>query len=175
MLRYFQYLRNIQNLEVLLICICFTSTPIQTANLNAIKAIGRSDLYLKLEVIESIYAIILLIIVARINPLLIAVMFAISEFLNCVLISFVNKKLINYGFGEQFKDLLWQYLMALIMALTVYGIGLLSDSLLLLPVQVLLGVIIYVFLSKITNNPNYMTIKDQVIKRIRRGKKNDGV
>ena len=46
-------------------CITYMFYPIHTANLNAIKALGRSDLYLKLEIIKKIAGIVVIIITIR--------------------------------------------------------------------------------------------------------------
>ena len=43
-------------------CITYMFYPVHTANLNAIKAMGRSDLFLKLEITKKIVGMILLFI-----------------------------------------------------------------------------------------------------------------
>ena len=46
---------------VRIFCVTYLFYPIHTANLNAIKAMGRSDLFLKMEIQKKIIGIILLL------------------------------------------------------------------------------------------------------------------
>ena len=81
-------------------CILFLFEPIQLANLQAIKAIGRSDIYLKLETIKKTIGIIVLIITLK-NGVWAIIMGEIAvEFLAACLNIYPNKKFINYSYME---------------------------------------------------------------------------
>ena len=82
-------------------CAAEALIPIQTTNLQAINALGRSDIFLKLEIVKTIISLIILGISI---PFGIYAM-AWGVFLSCVISTFINaypnKKLLNYGYGEQ--------------------------------------------------------------------------
>ena len=87
-----------------LYCLYYMIQPIQTANLEAIKAIGRSDISLKLEIIKrSLYLVILLACVPF-GVLVIAIGNVVSSYIRSVINSYPNKKLINYSIGMQLAD-----------------------------------------------------------------------
>ena len=109
-------------------CITFAFFPVYISNLQAINALGRSEIFLKLEIIKKIIAIsVLVIAVLKFNsPMAIALsdvlMIPISIYLN----SFPNKKLISYGFWEQIKDLSSSLMLSVLMFACVWLITLLN-------------------------------------------------
>ena len=130
-------------------CITFMFYPIHTANLNAIKAMGRSDLFLKLEIIKKTIGVILLICTMKISVMAMAVSLLISGLLGQIINSWPNKKLLSYSYFEQLKDILPSILVAVFMGVIVYIIGLSNMPILLeLVLQVITGVVIYVIGAK---------------------------
>jgi len=107
-------------------CIIYLFYPIHTANLNAIKALGRSDLFLKLEILKKIAGIIILIKTIFISPLAVAYGMLAVSILSQIINSYPNRKLLNYGYADQVKDILPSVLLAIIMGFAVKLIDLLS-------------------------------------------------
>lgn len=137
-------------------CFSYMIWPLHTANLNAIKALGRSDMFLKLEVIKKCVGLTLLIITMRISVLAMAISLLISGVCSLIINSWPNRKLLNYKVEDQIIDILPNIIMALIMGATVFGIGFTPLPLLLrLMIQIVVGVGIYYILSKITKNDTY--------------------
>lgn len=131
-------------------CITFMLYPVHTANLNAIKAMGRSDMFLKLEVVKKIVGIILLVSSMWFGAMVMAYSLLLSTVINMIINSWPNKKLLNYSFSEQLKDILPGILLAVFMGICVWAVELLSLSAWLkLLIQVPLGAIIYISLSKL--------------------------
>lgn len=129
-------------------CIAFMFYPIHTANLNAVKAVGRSDLFLKLEVIKKIAGMILLVSSMYFGVKAIAYSFLIGSFLNQIINTWPNKKLLNYGYLEQLKDIMPGILLAAFMGVCVYFIGYASiPTAVILLIQVVTGAAIYVAAS----------------------------
>ena len=127
-------------------CIDFAFYPIHTANLQAINAMGRSDVFLKLEIIKKSYGIAILCVTVfcfeGVLPIVwgAVVSTVISSFVN----AFPNKKLIHYGYWEQIRDILPPIGMSLVMFLAVSALGRLPlGSLPLLLVQTAAGVLLY--------------------------------
>ena len=129
-----------------IICIDFAFYPIHTANLQAINAMGRSDVMLKLEVIKKTYGLIILAVTALVFRSVYAIAWGavVSTLLSAVVNASPNKKLLDYGYLEQMKDVLPSVAMALIMFAAVSLLGRLSLSPLpMLVVQIAAGVAVY--------------------------------
>lgn len=125
-------------------CITYMFWPIHTANLNAIKAMGRSDLFLKLEIWKKVVDMILLLSTILISVKAMAYSLLLSTLTSMIINSWPNKKLLNYCFLEQMKDILPSILLALGMGTIVYLVGCLPIATLpLLIIQVICGGVIY--------------------------------
>lgn len=131
-------------------CFTFAFYPVHTANLNAIKALGRSDLFLKLEIVKKIYGTIILISTMWWGPMIMAYSLLLSSVLSQIVNSWPNRKLLDYKYSEQLKDMLPQIGLSFLMGGMVFCVTLfgLSDILTLL-IQIPLGVIIYIVGSKV--------------------------
>lgn len=129
-------------------CITYAFMPIHTANLNAIKAMGRSDIFLKLEIVKKTLGVALLVSTMCISVYAMALSLLISTALNTFVNAFPNKKLLNYSYFEQIKDILPSIAISLFMAVVVYLIGLIKLPLaVILLIQICSGGIIYLGLS----------------------------
>lgn len=131
-------------------CFTYAFWPVHTANLQAVKALGRSDVFLKLEIIKKTYGVVILI--ATIPFGLTAMMFGrcIATVLSSIVNASPNKKLMNYSYIEQIKDMLPSMVLSLVMCGVVLLVGTLKINLyILLILQVVVGVIVYVLLSTI--------------------------
>ena len=131
---------------------CFTLafTPIHSCNLQAINAVGRSDLFLKLEIIKKTIGIISLLISVFYfdSPIAIALTGVFTTISSCFINAYPNRKLINYSYLEQFKDLASSFGIAVIMCVCVLLLGTINlNNWFLLIIQVLSGIAIYVGLS----------------------------
>lgn len=150
-------------------CVTYMFFPIHTANLNAIKAMGRSDLFLKLEIWKKIIGMILLLSTLFISVKAMAYSLLISTLASMIINSWPNKKLLNYSFLEQMKDVLPSISLAVGMGIIVYFIGLLNISTLpLLIAQVICGGVIYVLGSEILKLEPYVYLKEIVFSFLRR-------
>ncbi len=153
-------------------CITYAFYPIHTANLNAIKAMGRSDLFLKLEIIKKTVGIIAILITMWISVQAMAYSFLVTTILNQIINSWPNKKLLNYSYLEQVKDMMPQILLSLGMGAAIYAMSFLhlSASLTLL-IQIPLGVLVYWSGSKIFHVESYTYIIEMVKNFKKRKKK----
>lgn len=131
-------------------CITYLFWPIHTANLNAINAMGRSDLFLKLEIWKKIVGMVLLLSTMLLSVKAMAYSLLISTLTSMIINSWPNKKLLNYSFIEQIKDILPAIGIALFMGWIVSFVELLPLSLVLkLILQILAGAVIYIGFSAI--------------------------
>ena len=138
-------------------CVSYLFWPIHTANLNAIKAMGRSDLFLKIEIIKKFIGMILLIITMNISVMAMAYSLLISGLISQIINSWPNRYLLKYSYIDQIKDILPNIVIALIMGGFVYFISYLNLPILVsLVVKILSGGIIYLILSILTKNDSFI-------------------
>lgn len=131
-------------------CITYMFYPIHTANLNAIQAMGRSDLFLKLEIAKKVVGIILLISTMWFGVMAMTYSLLISALTSMLINSWPNKELLNYSFKEQMLDIFPSIIIAFVMGLVVSIISLFDFSTVLtLTIQIPLGAVIYIFESKL--------------------------
>lgn len=147
-------------------CIVYLFQPIHTANTQAIKGIGRSDITFKLELIKKIIELIALLVVVKISVLAIVVNMALMAVAFIGVNAYPNIKLLGYSLKEQISDLSSGLYPSIIMAILVYILGLFLSlpTLWLLVVQVICGAIIYIVLSTLTNNTEFLFIRNLIFK-----------
>ena len=152
-------------------CISYCFEPIQTANLQAIKAVGRSDIFLKLEIIKkAAYTIILLSVMFH-SVDAIAYSLLLNTLIAVIVNTSPNKKLIGYSFKELIADMAPGILLSSVMAAAVFGVGLLLPfgSLLKMIIQVAVGGVLYLVLSVVFKVESFTyllnTAKDILFKK----------
>ena len=148
-----------------LLCINSFCLPLHTANMQAIKAVGRSDITFKLELIKKAIELVVLLCVMRISVAAIVVGMASCSIAFVFLNAWPNKKLIQYSIWEQVKDIAPGVLLSIVMASVIVLLGKLQiNSLLLLLLQLFAGGSVYLFLSILTKNPEFIYIKNLILK-----------
>lgn len=126
-------------------CITYMFWPVHTANLNAIKAMGRSDLFLRLEVAKKMIGILLLFITMRISVMAMAYSMIISSISSQIINSYPNQKLLEYSYWEQLRDILPSILLAIAMGCCIFPLSLLPfKNYITLLLQILFGCLIYI-------------------------------
>lgn len=137
-----------------LFCIVYLFQPIHTANMQAIKALGRSDVYLQLEIIKKSIELIVLFITVRFSVEAIVLGMAILTTCYTFVNAFPNTKLLNYSLKEQMADILPTIGRSAVMVIAVYALQLLLQRFNLtvsLVLQVIFGASIYILLCKTTH------------------------
>ncbi len=134
-------------------CIYWMIQPLQTANAQAIKACGRSDIYLKLETAKKIIGVGLIFVTMRMGVMAVVFSNLLVAAISAIMNIYPNKKLIGYGYTDQFKDVFPALFLSSVMGAAVWGIYLLlGNSGYVLILQLISGAAIYVGLSLLTNN-----------------------
>ena len=146
---------------------CFTLAfyPVHSCNLQAINAMGRSDIFLKLEIIKKLMGVSFLVVAVFCfdSPIAIAMTGIITTVISCFINSYPNKKLVGYSYFEQMKDILPALVMSVAMFVVILFIGTLKMHVfLLLAVQIVAGVAIYFGLSVIFRPVPYKFIMGQL-------------
>lgn len=127
-------------------CIDFAFYPIHTANLQAINAMGRSDVFLKLELIKKSYGLAILAVTVLCFDSVMAIAWGavVSTLLSAFVNAAPNRKLLGYGYLEQMRDVLPSMALSAVMFLVVSAVGLLHlHPFVQLLVQVFTGALVY--------------------------------
>ncbi len=131
-------------------CLTYLFYPVQTANLNAIKAMGRSDLFLKLEILKKIIGLGLMFATIFISVEAMALSLFAGTIISTIINAFPNKKLLNYSWFEQMKDILPNLGLSAIMGGAIYFMQYLPiPTILVLLLQIVVGMALYIGLSKV--------------------------
>lgn len=130
--------------------------PIHTANLQALNAIGRSDLFLKLEIVKKFLGLTILAISIPFGIYAMAWGVLVGSIISSFINAYPNLKQLNYGYYEQIKDVFPSLFIAIIMGLGIYPIQWLQvPSIVALSIQIIIGVFIYWMLAKIFKLESY--------------------
>ena len=152
-------------------CIIYLFQPINTANMQAIKAIGKSGIYLGLEIIKKIIELILFLIVMRVSVEAIVISTLICTVCFTFMNMIPNTKLLQYRFKEQISDLFPNLGLSLIMFMIVYAIQFLPiNDLVTLIIQVFVGIAIYLLLSILVRKKEFIYLKNMLFNKLRRKK-----
>lgn len=126
-------------------CIIYMLWPMHNVNIDAINALGRSDMVLKFELIRNLVSVCMLLITSRVGLIYVAYGVLITSIFTQVLISSYNGKLIDYGFIDQLKDIGPSILLGTIMGVIVYFFKFLGfSSVVTVLLQVLVGGGVYI-------------------------------
>lgn len=154
-------------------CFSYAFYPLHTANLNAIKAMGRSDLFLKLEIIKKVIGVAVLAITLPYGVYAMALSLLFTSVLSQLINSWPNAKLLGYSYAKQLKDMLPAILLSIVMGLVVYPISFFGWSdWLTLPVQVIVGAAVYIAGSVVFKLDSFNYLLSILKKFVRRGEAN---
>jgi O-antigen/teichoic acid export membrane protein len=138
--------------------------PIQTVNLQAINALGRSDLTLKLQIYKKVVGIVILLISISFGIHAIAIGAAISAFMSMLINIYPNVLLLNYSYREQFNDVIPTFAISIIMGVLVYSLRfLLLGEIGTIMLQVTLGIFIYILLAIIMKLDSFKYITNIIM------------
>lgn len=154
-------------------CFSYAFYPLHTANLNAIKAMGRSDLFLKLEIIKKVIGVAVLAITLPYGVYAMALSLLFTSVLSQLINSWPNAKLLGYSYAKQLKDMLPAILLSIVMGLVVYPVSFFGWSdWLTLPVQVVVGAAVYIAGSVVFKLDSFNYLLSILKKFVRRGEAN---
>lgn len=133
---------------VQIFCFVYMLMPIHTANLQAINALGRSDIFLKLEILKKVVGIIILIITIPLGVHAMAIGVLIGSIISSFINSYPNLKLLNYSYKEQIIDIMPSFILSMCMGIIVYMVNYINMMpILTLIIQIIIGVFVYITMA----------------------------
>lgn len=156
-----------------MLCFIGMMYPLHALNLNMLQIQGRSDLFLKLEVIKKIIAIPTIVIGVFFGIKIMIVGMMVNTLIAYYLNSYWSGVKIGYSFKQQVKDILPSFFLALTMGVTVYFIGLLLPFSypIKLIIQIIFGALFVLVISEVTKFRDYIFAKQLVLEKIHSIKK----
>lgn len=147
-----------------LICISSSFYPLHAINLNMLKVQGRSDLFLVLEIIKQTIGLAPLFVGAFVGIIPMLYVNIVTGIINYFLNSYYSGKLLGYSSWMQIKDVSLSYGIATAVALSVWFLKYLPlSNWIILPLQILVGIVVLVGLCRIYNLEEYQETKKIVI------------
>lgn len=131
---------------ILLQLLCFSMMwyPVHALNLNILTVCGRTDLFLRLEVIKKIWGLLVLCCSLPFGLIAFCSAGIVSSIVSVYINTWYTGKFYGFGFKEQMKDLLPIILLGLMMFVSVLGIThLIPNMYIQLVVGAIIGAVIY--------------------------------
>lgn len=156
-----------------IICLQMMLYPLHSLNLNMLQVQGRSDLFLKLEIIKKIIAVGPLLLGVFVNIYWMLGGSVVSGIIAYYLNAYYSGPLLNYSIKEQVKDILPSFGVAVSMVVPVFAMSFIHmNPFILLPLQIVVGAVITIGVCEATKLPEYIELKgiampiiNKVIKR----------
>lgn len=146
--------------------IAFMMMPIQSSNMSAIKALGYSNITLKIEIIKKVIETIILVISFFISVYAVAWGIVLYNFICIIINLYPCKKILNYNLYEQFRAVIPYLLSSLAMGFALYILTFFDFSNgLLLALQIVLGLFIYIILNAVFKTNSFMFVKNMIAKK----------
>ena len=133
-------------------CLVYALLPIHTSNLQALNGMGRSDLFLKLELIKKAYGIVFIILGAFVfrNVYVLVASYVISGLISTFVNAWPNKKVIGYSYLEQIKDICPAFALAIVSGAAAFPISfLVIPDIATITFQAVAFAVVYIGLSKL--------------------------
>jgi teichuronic acid exporter len=142
--------------------------PLHVMNLNVLQALGRSDLFLRLEIIKKALIVVNIAITWRWGIMAMIAGQVVTSMASYYLNAYYNRALLNYSIWEQIGDMYPYLLNASLMGAAVYAMSHLpiASPAVLLICQVTAGISLYVFLCRIFRNAAYMNMQEMLFRRL---------
>ena len=151
-----------------LLCFVGMFYPLHAINLNMLKVQGRSDLFLRLEIIKKILAIPTIIVGVFFGIKIMIVGMFLNTLIAYYLNSYWSGKMIGYSFSQQVKDIMPSFFLALavsgaVYSLNIFGIG---SPVILLLTQISLGALLTISICEVINFKDYIYIKNIALEKL---------
>lgn len=152
-------------------CFTYATWAYQVAPQEAIKALGRSDVYLRMEIIRKVFGMGILIAVMRISVMAIALSNIAATIVSVLIIMVSCKSVYQYGYREQIADIIPSLLLTIVMFAAVQAVGMIHlNDMTKMIIQVVVGGGVYLILSIISKNKEFQMLNDYMMKFIKKDK-----
>jgi O-antigen/teichoic acid export membrane protein len=143
-----------------LLCIAGVFYPLQHLNLTILMVKGRSDIFLRLEIISKVLIIFAIIFTFSFGLTALVIGQVVTMFMIFSINAYYTGKVLSYGFFSQIQDMIYTALTSSLMALLVYCIiGFFSADWIKLLVGVTVGITSYIFFAISRGSEEFIELK----------------
>ena len=134
---------------------------------ETIKSLGHAQICLRMQVIKTLFALILLFSIMSFGVEIIAVSSLVSSLFNVFVSMYYGNKYIQYSPKELLADILPTLVLNVIMGMSIFLVALLPiPNILILILQTILGAVVYLGISFVLRNENYHFLRDLIRERL---------
>lgn len=149
-----------------IICVTYALNAINNSNMQVFNAMGRSDIFMKFELIKRSISIVLLIIMSFINIYAVILVLLLMAVLSNIMNAYQNRKLLGIAYTEQVMCYLPPLAGAIMMWVIVVLVGTIRmNKVLSLLCQIVCGALVYVLLSVVFKPAPFRVILRTVINK----------
>ena len=147
-----------------ILCFSYLWYPIHAINLNLLMVKGRSDLFLRVEIIKKVVGICILVIVMNFSVELMAIGNIASSFIALFINTYYTKKIVGYGIRNQVKDILPCLILSISSCVPAFVLSqLFPNNGLIMLFSIILAVGIYLLISNIMKIDEFMLVKSSLV------------
>ena len=147
-----------------ILCFSYLWYPIHAINLNLLMVKGRSDLFLRVEIIKKVVGICILLIVMNFSVELMAIGNVASSFIALFINTYYTKKMIGYGIRDQVKDILPCLILSISSCVPAFVLSqLFPNNGLIMLLSIVFAVVIYLLISNIMKIDEFMLVKSSLV------------
>lgn len=149
--------------------LCFAGMlfPLHAINLNILQVKGRTDLFLRLEVMKELISMVIIAIVLFLKLGIVGLLWSavINSYIAYFINSYFSSELLSYSTKEQIKDIMPVFITSILMGIIVYlsGLFLPDNYLAKLISEIIIGCLSYIGISKIAKIEELNTVCDLVV------------
>lgn len=148
-------------------CVSGVFRPMQVINNCVIRASGRSGLLLKINILKKSIGLLLLLLSMNYGVVAIACSMVLTNLISTLINIFPNRKILCYGYREQFWDLVNNMKVPILMAIIVWPLSFLHiHYFLMLVLQLLLGTLVFILFSKVFKMDSYTYVKYLIVDKL---------
>ena len=154
-----------QSAAIILQIICFSYLwyPIHSINLNLLMVKGRSDLFLRVEIIKKIMGIFILLIVLNFSVEAMALGKVVSSIIALFINTYYTKKLVSYGIVKQIRDIFPCLILSTASCVPAFVLSqFFPNNGPILLLSIILSVAIYLFISNMLKLDEFVQVKSSL-------------
>jgi len=143
-----------------IMCLSGMWYPIHAINLNLLQVKGRSDLFLRVEIIKKVIGVLILVVTIPFGVAAMCWGGVFSSLISLFINTYYTERLIQFGYLKQMKDLLPILGLSLSMGLIVWGVTrLIHINLLALIIGGIVGTVYYFLVAHITKSQELQEVR----------------
>jgi teichuronic acid exporter len=155
-----------------LLCFVGIFYTLSSINLDMLNVKGRSDLFLKLEVIKKVLAIPIIVLGIFFGIKILILGMIVISMISCYLNSLYSGRLIGYSIAEQIKDLIPAFFLSVFVNGFVFLAGILISATpaTIIVLQVLFGAMLTIGLCELLGFKDYLYLREILAEKLIRRK-----